>query len=75
MAAGSLLNNSSTSLSSHTLSRQQQSFAESKTFFAVLQVCKEGRVAMVWWRREETRVQEVVGSNPSTGFWMDIVTH
>ena len=29
-------------------------------------------VDLVQWLRENTQVQEVMGSNPSTGHWMDI---
>ena len=28
--------------------------------------------ALVWWLWEETHVQNVVGSNPGTGYWMGI---
>ena len=31
--------------------------------------------ALVQWLREETHVLKVVGSNPSTKYWMDIFSH
>ena len=31
--------------------------------------------ALVEWLWEETHVQEVVGSNPGIGHWMDIFSH
>ena len=31
--------------------------------------------ATVEWFWEETRVQDVVGSNPSTKYWMDTFSH
>ena len=34
-----------------------------------------GAGAMVQWLREETHVLKVVGSNPSTVYWMDIFSH
>ena len=28
--------------------------------------------SMVWWLKDETRVQKVLSLNPGTGYWMDI---